>query len=109
METPGVEAGGQRYFSPATGLAEKPDSWDSVGRQHDLEPVSLADLVGESQHYAALCLAHGTDSPPPPPSVSTIKLRQAGVCEVMDTQETFNDWLAYLIDRKVLPSPQKEG
>ena len=40
---------------------------------------------------------------PPPAFVSTVKIKQAGFCEVCDTEVSFRYWLRTLIERKVLP------
>ena len=42
---------------------------------------------------------------PPPALVSTVKLRQAGFCEAMETEETLRCWLRKLIERRILPPP----
>jgi hypothetical protein len=39
--------------------------------------------------------------------VSTIKLRQAGFTETIDTEDSFRDALQSLIDHKLLPSVAK--
>lgn len=105
MKTLGVEAGGDNSLSIADFMHEKADVWEAIVIKHDLKSVSLKELVGESQYYADFCFAYGLDSPPPPAFVSTIKLRQAGFTETMDTEQTFIDWLDYLMKKGVLPKP----
>ena len=65
----------------------------------------MADLVGESHHYADFCFALGATQAPPPAFVSTVKIKQAGFCGVYDSEETFRYWHQDLIDRKVVPGP----
>ncbi len=60
-------------------------------------------LVGESHHYADICFGYGATIAPPPAFVSTVKIKQAGFCEVYDTELSFRYWLRTLIERKVLP------
>lgn len=103
--TLGVETGPDRPRSVARFMEDKAALWDKIVARHGLRPVTLAELVGESHHYADFCMAHGADQPPPPAFVSTIKLRQAGFSTVMDTEETFTYWLSDLIDRGLLPKP----
>ena len=77
--------------------------WDRIVAKHGLRPIPMAELVGESHHYADFCFAYGATEPPPPAFVSTVKIKQAGFCGVYDTEETFRYWLRTLIDRKILP------
>ena len=79
--------------------------WNAVVKKHGLRAVALADLLGESHHYADFCFAYGATTPPPPAFVSAIKLRQAGFTEVCDTEDMFRYWLRNFIDRGILPRP----
>jgi nucleoside-diphosphate-sugar epimerase len=99
----GVEPGPDEPRSLAEFLPQNADVWDKVVRDHDLQPNSMDDILGESHHYADFCFAHGATEPPPPAFVSAIKLRQHGVCESYDTEETFRYWIGWLQDRKILP------
>lgn len=102
-ETLGVETGPDLPVSLAEFLPAKADVWDRIVTDHGLRDISMAELVGESHHYADFCFAYGAESPPPPAFVSTVKIKQAGFTEVRDTEESFRFWLQKLIDRKVLP------
>ena len=104
-EVLGVEPGPDEPTRLATFLPEKADVWDRIVAEHGLRPVPMADLVGESHHYADFCFAYGAEAPPPPAFVSTVKIKQAGFTDAYDTEETFRYWLQKLIDRKVLPPP----
>ena len=99
----GVEIGPDRPVSLAQLLPAKSDVWDKIVANHGLRPVKMADLVGESHHYADFCFAYGATASPPPAFVSTVKIKQAGFTEVWDTEASFCHWLQVLIDRKVLP------
>ena len=79
--------------------------WDALTARHGLRPIPMADLLGESHHYADLCFAHGRSEPPPPTFVSTVKLRRAGFGGVCDTEESFRHWFGVLQDRRILPRP----
>ncbi len=102
-EVLGVEPGPDEPRSMAAFLQEKSAVWDALVQDNGLRPLSLAELVGESHHYADFCFAYGAESPPPPAFVSTIKLRQAGFAGCMDTAETFRFWLRDLMQRRILP------
>jgi len=104
-EVLGVEAGPDEPQSVAEYLEGKDELWDRIVAEHGLRPIPLADILGESHHYADFCFAHGATEPPPPAFSSRIKLQQAGFTGCMDTQETMNFWLTDLIHRRVLPGP----
>jgi len=106
MKTLGVDVGEDSPRSIAEFMHEKGDVWAAIVKKHNLKSVTLEDIVGESQYYADFCFAYGLESPPPPAFVSAIKLRQAGFTEVMDTEQTFTDWLEFLMERDVLPTPK---
>ncbi|HWA63177.1 MAG TPA: NAD-dependent epimerase/dehydratase family protein [Caulobacteraceae bacterium] len=79
--------------------------WDRIVAKHGLRPIPMAALTGESHHYADLLFAWGAAEPPPPVLVSTIKLRQAGFGDCVDTEVMFARWLDRLVRKKVLPPP----
>jgi len=78
--------------------------WDAVREKYGLTSPGLHDFVGESFHYADFVMAYGAESVLPPALVSTIKLRQAGFHEVMDTEEMFRKWFAIFQEKKMLPA-----
>jgi hypothetical protein len=102
-EVLGVELGPDRPVRLVEFLPAKAAVWDRIIAKHGLRNVPMAELVGESHHYADFCFAYGATAPPPPAFVSTVKVKRAGFVEVYDTEETFRYWLAKLIERKILP------
>lgn len=77
--------------------------WQQIVESQGLRPYSIRQLVGDSFFYAdALFNTHG-DTPPPPALLSTIKLRQAGFNECIDTAIMFERWFKKLKQLKVLP------
>ena len=58
-------------------------------RAHGLRSGTLKEFVGLSFEYADYTMGYGRTQPGPPAIVSTIKLMQAGFCEVMDTEAMF--------------------
>jgi nucleoside-diphosphate-sugar epimerase len=99
----GVEVGPDEPVPLAAHLPAKADVWDAVVERYGLRRTGMAELLGESHHYADFCLAHGATRPPPPALVSTVKIKQAGFTAVRDTEETFVHWIGVLQDRRVLP------
>ena len=85
-------------------MSARAPEWDAVREKYDLTSPGLSDFVGESFHYADFVMAQGAQSGLPPALVSTIKLRQAGFHEVLDTERMFRKWFALLQDEKMLPA-----
>jgi nucleoside-diphosphate-sugar epimerase len=104
-ETFGLEAAPDEPVSLAELLPAKAELWDRIVAEHGLRPIRMADLLGESHHYADVCFAFGATEPPPPTFVSTVKVKQAGFGGVWDTEESFRHWHQDLIDRRVIPGP----
>lgn len=77
--------------------------WRDIAQRHGLRTPELADLLGESHHYADFCFGYRAREAPPPVIVSTIKLRQAGFGDCIDTEQMFRDWMARLRARRVIP------
>jgi nucleoside-diphosphate-sugar epimerase len=102
-ETLGVPVAADEPLSLAAYLSERGDLWREVVRRYGLQPTELPALLGESHHYADLCLNYGNQASPPPTFVSTVKIRQAGFNDALNTEESFCHWLADLQARQVLP------
>ena len=78
--------------------------WDAVRERYGLVSPGLAEFVGESFHYADFCMAYGATGGLPPVLVSTLKLRQAGFAESMDTEAMFRKWFELFQAKRLLPS-----
>ena len=99
----GVNVGPDRPQSLAQLLPSKADVWDEIVRKHNLRPIGIAALLGESHFVTDFLFAHGMESTPPPAFISTIKLRKAGFTAVCDTEDMFRYWLSSFIDRRIIP------
>jgi nucleoside-diphosphate-sugar epimerase len=99
----GVEVGPDEPVCLGEYLPKKADVWERIVEKHGLRKLSIEQVLGESHFYADFCMAYGAEEPPPPAFVSTVKIKQAGFTETMDTEESFVHWLKVLQDRKVLP------
>jgi nucleoside-diphosphate-sugar epimerase len=75
-------------------------TWDAVVRRHGLQPVSLDRLVGGSWQFAdfAFSRTHSTSS-----LLSTIKIREAGFADCIDTEASLRSWLERAQGTRVLP------
>ena len=71
-------------------------AWAEVVERFGLRaPVELDAFVGQSFIYADLILGHGAEQPHPPALLSTIKARQAGFTDCMDTEDMFRKWIGH--------------
>lgn len=84
-------------------MPKKSGVWDAVVKKYGLRPYSMRELVGDSFWYADFGMATGLERPPPPALVSTVKARQFGFHDCMDTEDMFAYWFKKLQDMKVLP------
>ncbi len=97
---------GEAPISLATLLPESAAVWDEIVGEAGLRPTPMAALLGESHHYADLLFGAGSFITPPNVFlVSTIKLRQAGFGDCVDTDAMFAHWLEDLAERRILPRP----
>ena len=77
--------------------------WDRIVAKYNLRPTPMTALVGESHHYADLLFSWGAKQTPASTLVSTIKLRQAGFGDCVDTEVMFRRWLGILAERGLVP------
>lgn len=103
----GTEPGPDSRRSVAEFLRAHSRVWDDVVRRNRLVPLTLDELVGESDHYADLCFNLGELEEVFPRFVSGIKIRQAGFTPCFDTESSVRHWLARLHEDGVLPDPAR--
>ncbi len=103
----GVETAPDEPCELASFLPARAALWDDLVARHDLRPLPMAALLGESHHYADRCFAHGETAPRSPTFLSTVKIRQAGYGAAFDTEASFCHWLQVLIDRRIIPGPSR--
>ncbi len=98
-----IEVGPDEPIDMPAYLVERAELWPAIVQQHNLQPLSLAEILGESHHYANLCFAYGAEQSPAPAFLSTVKVKQAGFTETMNSEASFCHWLRDLRRRKVIP------
>lgn len=99
----GVAPGPDERASLAELLPAEAGLWEQIAARHGLRCASLPELLGESHHYADFCFGYHAREAPPPVIVSTIKLRQAGFADCIDTERMFRDWFDSMRARRLLP------
>ncbi|MEC9347423.1 MAG: SDR family oxidoreductase [Pseudomonadota bacterium] len=81
-------------------MADKEAVWARIVERHRLKPYKLSDLV-PSWQFIDYSLGYG--SRPNDVLLSTIRIRQAGFGDCVDSEEAFLGWLTRLQAERVLP------
>ncbi len=100
----GMEPGDDVPMSMARELPGRAGEWASLHARFGLRsPLPLDAFVGQGFVYADVISAVGSTSPRPPTLLSTVKLRQAGFGECVDTEDMFARLITTFQDRGWLP------
>lgn len=83
-------------------LPKRAGLWREIARREGLVEPDLDKLLGRSHEYADYCMASAIERAAPPALVSTIKLRQAGFGDCIDTEDMFRDLFALMIEKRIL-------
>jgi nucleoside-diphosphate-sugar epimerase len=103
-EALGMDPGADRPMSLAAEMPSRERAWGAIVDRYRLKaPRRLSDFVGQSFVYADLLLGFGRTAVPFPQLVSTIKIRQAGFDECLDSEDDLAAWFARLQARRLLP------
>lgn len=105
----GMTVGEDRPLSLAAWLPEQAERWRALQRSLGLVSIDMLELLGESHHYADALLGVNAQQAAPSSLVSTIKLRQAGFAECIDTEAMFTRLFAKLQQRRLLPPASWDG
>ncbi len=86
----GMAPGPDAPLSLAEEMPKREADWARIVARHGLRsPARLADFVGQSFIYADRNFGYGLAAAPAPTLVSTVKIRQAGFHDCVDTEEMF--------------------
>lgn len=107
-QTLGVDVGPDQPRSLAAWLPAQQKAWAALAGRHGLREPDLVRLLGQSHHYADNAFAWTAEGQPldsreQPVLLSTIKLRQAGFADCVDTEEMFGYWLRRLQNQAIVP------
>lgn len=86
-------------------LPSQSEDWDALVRKHALKAPGLREFAGDSLIYTDMFFNAGGSVAMPSPLLSTIKLRQAGFAECMDSEDMLVEWVCRLQQMRVLPGP----
>ncbi len=100
----GMEPGEKRPTALSTEMPARQGTWSELVARFGLQsPDDLERFVGQSFIYADLITGFGRDEKPLPTLLSTIKIRQAGFADCVDTEQMFRRLIASLQDQRFLP------
>lgn len=98
-----VELGPDTPLRLAEYLPSRAELWSRIVKAHDLRPMSMADILGQSHFSADARFGYGLKELPSPTFVSTVKIKQAGFTQAYDTELCVKHWLDVLMDRRIIP------
>jgi nucleoside-diphosphate-sugar epimerase len=105
-ETLGMQAGGHRPFSFANDLPTCDAEWAAIVEKHGLRaPKSIVEFVGANSLVYADVMLSSVSRAPVPALNSTIKIRQAGFPDCLDTEDMFRQQFRRLQESRAIPSP----
>lgn len=85
-------------------LKDEAETWAKVVEHHDLlAPRDLSRVVGQSLGYTDWQMGTGKEVAPNPVILSTIKIRQAGFHDCIDTEQMFRKWFGIYRRNRLLP------
>jgi nucleoside-diphosphate-sugar epimerase len=103
-EALGMEVGLPQPCCLAETMPKRESEWAAIVKKYNLSaPPSLRDYVGQSFFFADAIFAYGAKQLPSAMLVSTIKARQHGFHDCMDTEDMFRKWFKRFQDLRLLP------
>ncbi len=100
----GMEVGPPEPLCLTEEMPKRAADWAAIVDKYQLRaPRNMLDFVGGSFELTDLSFAYGASEPPPPIIVSTIKIRQAGFHECVDTEDMFRNLIKRYQDLGWIP------
>jgi nucleoside-diphosphate-sugar epimerase len=96
----GMETGPPHPMPVAALMADKAPVWERIVRRHGLRPYGLDALIGSSWQFADFAFSRAGHAAS---LMSTIRIRQAGFGDCIDSAEMLGWWLRELQRRRILP------
>ncbi len=100
----GMEVGAREPQILREAMPKKAAEWKAIVRKYGLRaPEDMLKFVGESFEFTDFCFGVEAQGPISPLIVSTIKARQAGFHDCMDTEDMLRKWFRRFQDQRLLP------
>ena len=103
-KTLGMDVGEPEPMRLADEMPGKASVWNEIVAKHELRSPGLMEFVGDSFVYADLHFGLGRAHAAPPNMMSTIKLRQAGFSDCIDSEDMLVEWIEWMQQEKLIPS-----
>lgn len=100
----GMVPGEPRALQLAQFLPLQAAAWDRIRARHDLRAPALAPFLGSSPMLADFSMGAGPNGLARPVIVSSVKLRQAGFHDTIDSETMFRTWFERYQQHRLLPS-----
>lgn len=98
----GMDVGAPQPQFLADSLPPLEPLWRRAAQRDGLRDIGLREFAGDSLQYADFLFASHARKPPPPVLVSTIKLRQAGFTDCIDTVQMLRELIDDMRRRRYL-------
>jgi hypothetical protein len=99
----GMEPGPPKPRRLAESVPAEAGEWERIRQRYGLVAPPMVDYVGASLQYLDYLMAYGANVGDKISVVSTVKIRQAGFGEAMDTEAMFRKWFKLFQELKLLP------
>ncbi|MEM9176842.1 MAG: SDR family oxidoreductase [Myxococcota bacterium] len=99
----GMSVGAPEPLRLADAMPPKAGVWDEIRATHGLRAPDLPAFVGDAFVYADIHFGMGRTEPAPSHLLSTIKLRQAGFAECIDSEDMLVEWIEWMQREKLIP------
>jgi nucleoside-diphosphate-sugar epimerase len=96
----GMRMGPAHPMSLPVLMADKGPVWERIVQRHQLRPYGLETLIGSSWQFADFAFSRAGQSAS---LLSTVKIRQAGFGDCIDSADMLDQWLERLQRERVLP------
>jgi nucleoside-diphosphate-sugar epimerase len=104
-EALGMEVGPPEPQSLREEMPKRNADWAKIVRKYNLRaPEDVMSFVGGSFEFADAVFGYGADRLPAAMIVSTVKARQAGFNDCIDTEDMFRKWFRRLQEDRLLPA-----
>jgi nucleoside-diphosphate-sugar epimerase len=98
-----MEVGARQPMSLAAVMPSHEAAWAGIQRKYGLAPYRYDEVVGTAWQFADSCFGFGAGAPHS--HLSTIKIRQAGFHDCIDSTDMLIELLEELESRKIIPDP----
>ena len=105
----GMPVGEPAPMQLAEEMPGKAGLWSAIVEKHGLRAPGLMEFVGDSFVYLDMHFGFGRAHAAPPNMMSTIKLRQAGFHDCIDSEDMLVEWIEWMQRERLIPRRSRTG